>query len=224
MRVLTVLLAILPAPLAAQGWTPPAGCKLDMTVQLASCRVAQHYRCKADAPGDQRVAYFDESGGPIHLSHIDSETRWIESRDPASGLAEYLAEEPDAASLSTLLATGWDDYDFWTRTSDGLDLHYQGHDRLTGAVVTVDGVDLLVTEFAVTTRTADGTLIHARSGGQFVSPDHGRFYGGPEEWRDWSGATGTEDESPRAFAFPDQPGFGALTPIFGCRLEVAGLH
>ena len=220
MRAALILLA-LAAPASGQTFTPPDGCRLEMTVQLASCRVAQHYRCDADAPGDQRVAYFTETGGPVHLSHIDVETRWLESRDLPSGPVEWLAEEPDAASLATLLATGRDDYDFWTRTSDGLHLRHQGHDRLTGEVVRIDGIDLLATEFSVTTSTGDGTPVYTRKGGQFVSPDHGRFYGGREEWRDWSGATGTSDDSPRGFALPGDPGFGALVPVYGCDLQVA---
>ena len=217
---MTVLLA-LAAPASAQTFTPPEGCRLEMTVQLASCRVAQHYRCDFDPQGDQRVAYFTETGGPVHLSHIDAETRWLETRDPLSGLIETLAEEPDAASLSVLLATGRDDYDFWIVTSDGLRLHHQGHDRLTGEVVRIDGIDLLATAFSVTTSTEDGTPVYTRKGGQFVSPDHGRFYGGREEWRDWSGATGTGDDSPRGFALPGDPGFGALVPVYGCDLQVA---
>ena len=36
-------------------------------------------------------------------------------------------------------------------------------------------------------------------------------------------STGTTDDTPRAFARPGQPGFGALAPLFGCRLQVAGL-
>ena len=221
MRALTVLLAVLAVPAAAQTFTPPDGCRLEMTVQLASCRVAQHYRCDGDAPGDQRVAYFAEDGGPVHLSHIDAETRWLESRDLPAGPVEWLAEEPDPASLATLLATGRDDYDFWTRSSDGLHLRHQGYDQLTGEIVRIDGIDLLATAFSVTTSTGDGIPVYTRKGGQFVSPDHGRFYGGREEWRDWSGAIGSSDETPRGFALPGQPGFGALAPLYGCRLQLA---
>lgn len=224
MRYLLAFLAVsAAAPVAAQTYVPPEGCRLEMTVQLASCRVAQHYRCAGDREGDQWVAYFTESGGPVHVSRIDAETRWMETSDPPTGLTEVLDAEPDAASLSTLLAEGRDDYDFWTRTSDGFRLHYQGFDRLTGASIRVDGVELLVTEFSVTTTAEDGTLIYTRKGGQYVSPVHGRFYGGREEWVDWTGATGTTDDTPRAFARPGQPGFGALAPLFGCRLQVAGL-
>ncbi len=225
MRDLLVSLMIFVAmPVAAQPYAPPEGCTLEMTVQLASCRVAQHYRCAADAPGDQWVAYFTESGGPVHVSRIDAETRWMETSDPQTGLTEMLAEEPDAASLSTLLAEGHDDYDFWTRSSDGLHLRYQGFDRLTGETVRVDGVELLVTEFHVATTAEDGTLVYTREGGQFVSPAHRRFYGGREEWVDWTGATGISDDTPRAFARPGQPGFGSLTPLFGCRLQVSSLR
>lgn len=224
MRYLPACLMLCAAPAFAQGYAPPAGCTLEMTVQLASCMVAQHYRCAADPPGDQWVAYFGEAGGPVHVAHIDAETRWLESRNPASGLSELLDEEPDAASLTTLLAEGRDDYDFWTRSSDGLRLHYQGFDRLTGASVRVDGVELLVTEFAVTALAEDGTPVYTRKGGQFVAPAHGRFYGGREEWQDWAGASGHTDDTPRAFALPGQPGFASLVPLFGCRLQVAGLR
>lgn len=220
---IAVLTLFAAAPALAQTYAPPAGCKLQMTAQLASCRVAQHYRCGGDAPGDQWVAYFTESGGPVHVSRIDTETRWMETLDPLSGITETLAEEPDAASLSTLLAEGRDDYDFWTVLSDGTRLHYTGFDRLTGASTEVDGLTLLATEFAVTSTLADGTMVLSRRGGQFVSADQRRFYGGREEWRDWTGVSGTSNDTPRSFALPGQPGFGAMTPLFGCGDQVAGL-
>lgn len=215
------LLALLPLAAPAQEFRPPEGCMLEMTVQLASCRVVQYYRCAGDPPGDQWAAWFTDAGGPVFITRIDAETRWIETRDPVHGLTEYLDDEADPASLSGLLAEGRDDFDFWTEASDGLRLRHRGFDRLTGEVATIDGVDLLVTEFALTATLPDGQVLHSREGRQFVSPAHGRFYGGREIWRDAGGETGQTDDAPRSFAGPGQPGFASTAPLYGCRLQVA---
>lgn len=216
-------LALLPPAAFAQEFTAPEGCVLDMTVQLASCRVTQHYHCAGDPPGDQWMAVIDASGAVVHLARTDAETRWIETRDPRTGHSDRLAEEADPASLRALLETGRDDYDFHTEAGDGLRLRYRGFDRLTGEAVTIDGVELLVTEFSLTATLPDGSFVLGRRGGQFVSAAQGRFFGGREDWRDWTGAAGQVDDSPRAFAAPGQPGFASLRPRFGCGLEVAGL-
>ena len=47
-----------------------------MTVQNRSCTVSQHYRCDADAPGDQWVEYFTREGA-TYRSRIDDETRVV---------------------------------------------------------------------------------------------------------------------------------------------------
>lgn len=221
LRFACLLSILTPAAAFAQVYTPPEGCVLEMTVQLASCRLSQHYRCESDTPGDQWAAWFDDTGGPVHVARIDAETRWMETIDPISDAIEYLGDEVDPASLSILLTAGRDDFDFQTEWSDGLQLRYKGFDRLTGEVATIDGVELLVTEFALTAELPGGQVIYSRKGGQFVSPEHGRFYGGREIWQDWTGASDRTDDTPRSFARPGQPGFASLTPVHGCNMQVA---
>lgn len=220
-----LILALLPLPALAQEglFTPPDGCRLEMTVQLASCRVAQYYRCEGDTPGDQWVAYFRQDGGPVFVSRIDRETRWMESTNTGSGIVDVLDEEVDAASFSTLLRTGRDDYDFYTLSNDGWRLRHTGVDELTGRSVTIDGVTLQETRFSATATLEDGTFVYSREGNQYISEAHGRFYGGPEVMTDWEGTVERLDESPREFSRPGAPGFGSITPRFGCAMQMVGL-
>lgn len=199
-----------------QSFTPPAGCTLNATVQNRSCTVAQYYTCAADPEGWQHSAHFSREG-LYHLSTIDAETRWIESQSIGAGLVDRLVEEAENhASFSGLLATGRDDFDFWTETGDGYRLRHQGYDVLTGETVEIDGQKLERTRFELTTSDASGEVLITREGGQFISRDTGRFYGGIETGRDWTGAETESDDSPVLFIFPGEPGFGATTPQFDC--------
>ncbi|UXU75352.1 hypothetical protein [Paracoccus sp. SMMA_5] len=204
----------------AAGFTPPKGCTLDMTVQNRSCTVSQHYRCAQDKPGDQWVVYFDRDGAS-YRSRIDRETRWMESTDLRTGLTDVLEDQArDHASFSTLLKNGRDDFDFWTRADSGERLRHVGHDVLTGQKVQIDGVTLEVTQFELTTFSEGGEVLIQRRGQQFVSRDHGRFYGGIEQSSDWTGTAQETNDSPVTFAFPGQPGFGAVTPEYDCDLQM----
>lgn len=168
-------LPVLPAQ--AANFTPPAGCKLEVTVQNRGCSVSQHYRCSADTAGDQWVTYFTPEG-PTFQSRIDRETRWMESTDLRTGLTDVLEDQAqDHASFSTLLDSGQDDFDFWTRSNSGERLHHVGHDELTGETVQVDGVTLEVTRFELTTYSESGQVLIQRRGQQFISRAQGRFYG-----------------------------------------------
>lgn len=214
---LALLAALLiPLPGRAATFTPPQGCRLEVTVQNRGCSVGQYYRCAADPKGDQRSAIFSQDG-LTHLSHIDAETRWVESQDPTSGLADMLVEDaPDHASFSTLVETGRDDFDFWTQSSTGERLHHVGEDMLTGEKVTVDGVELEKTRFRLTTSSADGEVLITREGQQFINRAMGRFYGGIETQSDWTGERRETNDSPVLFSFPGEDGFGATTPQFDC--------
>ncbi|WP_347268025.1 hypothetical protein [Paracoccus sp. (in: a-proteobacteria)] len=211
---------LLALPAAAANFTPPEGCRLEVTVQNRSCTVSQHYRCTGDAPGDQWVVYFTPEGAS-YQSRIDRETRWMESVDLDSGLIDRLEDEArDHASFSTLLAEGRDDFDFWTRSNSGERLHHVGHDELTGETVQIDGVPLEVTRFELTTFGETGDVLIRRRGQQFISRAQGRFYGGVETSDDWTGARQETNDSPVRFAFPGQPGFGSTTPEYDCDLQM----
>lgn len=218
-----VLLAAAPAAHAAPAFVPPAGCTLSMTVQQRSCTVAQHYTCAADKPGDQRVDYFTRDG-LVYQSRIDAETRWMESTDPVAGLTDRLEPEaPDHASFAILLKTGKDDYEFWTVSDSGQRLRYSGGDQLTGEKVVIDGVPLELTVFAIDTYDADGALLNFSRGQQYISREHGRFYGGFTHTNIAGGKTIETEDSPVRFIRPGQPGFASIQPQYDCDLLTASL-
>lgn len=213
---LTLAAALLTLPAAAATFTPPGGCQLQATVQNRGCSVSQYYICEADPEGWQRSAIFGKDG-LYHLSVIDAETRWIESRSPQTGLMDRLVEESeDHASFSDLLETGRDDFDFWTESNTGERLRHQGRDVLTGETVEIDGQTLERTEFELTTTAESGEVLIERRGNQFISREIGRFYGGTEVTTDWTGARRETNDSPVIFSFPGEAGFGETTPQFDC--------
>lgn len=214
------LVLALAGPTRGADFTPPRGCTLHLTVQDRSCSVAQHYTCEGDPTGDQRVAYFDAQG-LSSLSRIDAETRWIET--VSGDVVDTL--EPggkDDSSLSTLIRTGRDDFDFWTVSDGGERLHFVGHDELTGETRVIDGVSLQATRFELKMSDDAGTLLLTRSGHQYISREHGRFYGGVETITDPEGKTESIDTTPVRFIRPGQPGFGSTEPQFGCNAQMAG--
>lgn len=226
--VLTVAFALTAAimtisaqPSAAAGiFAPPAGCTLEITAQNRSCTVSQHYRCSADQAGDQRVTIFTPDG-PVYESRIDVETRWMQSRNLLTGLADTLIEDsPDHASFSTLLNSGRDDFDFWTVSNTGERLHHVGHDILTGEKTEIGGVALEVTQFDLKTYSEAGDLLIHRQGSQFISRAHGRFYGGTEKSTDWTGNVTEDNDTPVRFSFPGQPGFGDTIPQYDCDMQM----
>lgn len=220
--IMAALLTISALPVQAANFTPPQGCKLEVTVQNRSCTVSQHYRCSSDPAGDQWVTYFSREGA-TYQSRIDRETRWMESTDLRSDLTDTLEEgASDDASFSGLLETGRDDFDFWTNGSNGERLHYVGHDELTGEKVQIDGVALEVTKFQLTTFNDQGEQLILREGQQFISRSQGRFFGGIESSEDWTGAKENSDDSPVTFSFPGQPGFGSTVPEYDCDLQMVG--
>ena len=220
--ITAVLLTFMAGPALAANFTPPEGCRLEVTIQNRGCTVSQHFRCGGDAPGDQWVRYFTREGAS-YQSRIDRETRWMESTNLLTGLTDVLEEDAaDHASFGTLLRTGRDDFDFWTRSQDGERLRHVGHDELTGEKVEIDGVPLEVTRFDLTTSNEAGDVLIRRRGQQFVSRAQGRFYGGVERSEDWRGTVEETNDSPVTFAFPGAPGFGSTTPEYDCDLQMVG--
>jgi hypothetical protein len=213
---LAVALCLIPLPGKAANFTPPQGCRLEATAQNRGCTVVQYYRCDADPKGDQRSASFDQDG-ISNLARIDSETRWIESIDPVSGLEDRLVENSaDHASFDTLVKTGRDDFDFWTESNNGEKLRHVGHDELTGEMVSIDGVELEKTRFQLTTYAETGETLIERRGQQFISRATRRFYGGVETQSDWTGQHLESNDSPVLFSYPGENGFGDTTPQFDC--------
>jgi hypothetical protein len=145
----------------------------------------------------------------------------MESTDLNTGLVDTLEEGArDDASFSTLIKTGADEFDFWTRSNNGERLHHVGRDELTGDKVDIDGVELEITKFRLSTYSESGDELIKREGQQFISRAQGRFYGGVETSSDWTGASENTNDSPVSFAFPGQPGFGATKPEYDCDLQM----
>ena len=208
---------------AAPGvFQPPPGCTGWLTVQSRGCRVSNHYRCDADAPGDQWRADFDQEG-IFFVSRIDRETQWVESFDMFPTTRQVLLPNPaDPASFSTLLSTGIDTFDFGLSVEDGSQSVVRGFDKLTGRSVTIDGVTLEETEFDYTETATDGSVLHKASGHEYINRDWRIFLSGISEWQGPDGMLPV-DGTPRQFLFPGDPGFFTTEPIFDCDATMSGL-
>ena len=208
---------------AAPGvFQPPPGCTGWLTVQSRGCRVSNHYRCDADAPGDQWRADFDQEG-IFFVSRIDRETQWVESFDMFPTTRQVLLPNPaDPASFSTLLSTGIDTFDFGLSVEDGSQSVVRGFDKLTGRSVTIDGVTLEETEFDYTETATDGSVLHKASGHEYINRDWRIFLSGISEWQGPDGMLPV-DGTPRQFVFPGEPGFFTTEPIFDCDATMSGL-
>jgi hypothetical protein len=131
MRAALILLLALPLPAAAQTFALPQGCSAYVTVQKRNCTVSHLVRCDSDPAGHQRRIDLDE-GGMTYMGTIDAETQWIESWSVLIDSTDRLLPGgADPASLTTLLSTGVDTFDFQTETEGSYITHYTGQDRLT---------------------------------------------------------------------------------------------
>lgn len=216
---LAAILGVFFAPGAAVAQTDtvslPAGCMAYVTIQKRNCEVSHLFVCSADPEGHQRRMDFDEDG-MTYLGTIDAETQWVESFSPRSGSTSRL--DPggrDPASLTELMANKADSFDF-TTTSDqfGLTRHV-GEDRLTGAEVEIDGVELQVTTFRARAYDSGGSLLWDLTGQEYIHPVWRTFLSGIRSGEDLNGPYET-DERPVEFVFPDESGFLSSKPRFGC--------
>jgi len=209
-------------PAAAQTFAPPRSCALDLTAQLRQCHVVNIYRCAGDAPGDRWLSFAD-GAGIYFSSRIDSETRWVESINHDTGAVDrLLPKAKDHASFSTLLETGYDDYDFMTESSDGTVEQFVGYDRLTGESVQIDGIALQRSEFDLSSYDAAGSFLTRRVGTQFISPELRLFFGDVEVFENAEGERVESMQPPVTFALPGEEGFGAVKPVFDCNAVLTG--
>ncbi|EEW23806.1 hypothetical protein [Rhodobacter ferrooxidans] len=219
--ILGAALALATMPAQAGTFTPPAGCEAFLTVQSRGCRVSNHYRCEADAPGDQWRADFDQEG--IYFqSRIDREGQWIESLDKFPDVRQTLdpgAEDP--ASFTDLLK-GRDDYRFNLSKDNGERSAVTGYDALTGKSFVIDGITLQQTEFDYVERDPSGNVMRRSRGFEYINPDWRLFFAGPSEWDDGTGYK-PYDGSPVQFIFPGEPGFMATQPLFECDAVMSSL-
>ncbi|MEO0937531.1 MAG: hypothetical protein AAFY38_05195 [Pseudomonadota bacterium] len=219
---LTLTLAVLAAPAAASNvFTPPEGCTPQLTIQTRSCKVENIYTCASDAPGDKWRAVSDQSG-PIFVSRIDDETQWMESYELFPTVRTQIrlpAEDP--ASLTELLETGIDTYDF-VQESGGRIVRVVGYDRLTGDDVLIDDEPLLGTEFSVRYEDFNGVYLTV-TGTEYVSVRHRRFIGGLST-RTWGEVSEDRDHSPVEFIYPGEDGFFATKPKYDCEETLASFR
>ena len=219
-HVLSLCAALLPVSVLAQDGSrfyPPEGCTAQLTIQSRSCQVNNIWTCDA-LPGDSWRMEFREDG-PAFLSRIDYETQWVESINLfPSSRRELVQPADDPASLTELLETGADSYDFTMRSDSG-PVRVVGYDRLTGETVTIDDEPLLVTEFSARHETISGTVLEIK-GNEYVSVRHRRFIAGTYSGTSVSGPF-EDNQSPVDFIYPGEPGFFTKTPIYDCEASLA---
>ena len=218
---------LLPSPAAAQGvnqqFQIPDGCNGFLTVQSRSCTVSHYWTCEADPAGTHWRVALDEEGA-YYLSFVDAEFRWLRSFNLRRGNNDTLIEpENDPASLSELLETGSDTMVFSIQEESAqgtFQRDYTGYDRLTGGVISIDGIELEITEFAYQWETGNGP--RETEGNQFVSRDLRLFFGGVETVTLPSGDTVEVDYSPVEFAQPGEAGYLATQPLYDCGDMMSG--
>ncbi len=220
--LLTFSLICLSTPVLAGSFTPPEGCTATLTVQSRGCYVANYYTCEGDNAGDQWRADYDQEGA-FYLSKIDRETQWVESYDLNPKVKQTLDPNPkDPANFSSLLSTGRDDFQFGLTKDTGEHTNVTGFDKLTGEIVTIDGVKLEVTQYEYVETDDAGNELRKSRGHEYVSPDWRNFFSGPSEWWD-----GTEwlpmDGSPMQFFTPGDAGFASTQPLFECDAVMSSL-
>ena len=198
----------------------PAGCDAFLTVQTESCQVGHHFTCQGDPEGHQRRVTLDEQG-MTYVGEIDGETQWISSFHVLSGHRERLESNPvEPASLSDLIETGVDDFDFRTLSDEIGTTRYVGQDTLTGREITIDGVTLAETTYDITAFDDAGNEIWSAQGREFIS----------RNWRMFLSGTGTvttpegqyeRSNKPVEFIYPGEPGFLSSSPKHGCGIAIS---
>ena len=198
----------------------PAGCDAFLTVQTESCQVGHHFTCQGDPEGHQRRVTLDEQG-MTYVGEIDGETQWISSFHVLSGHRERLESNPvEPASLSDLIETGGDDFDFRTLSDEIGTTRYVGQDTLTGRQITIDGVTLAETTYDITAFDDAGNEIWSAQGREFIS----------RNWRMFLSGTGTvttpegqyeRSNKPVEFIYPGEPGFLSSSPKHGCGIAIS---
>lgn len=194
----------------------PLGCEAFLTVQSRSCLVSHYWTCEA-TPGDRwRIDYVAE--GPAFLSVIDNDAQWLESGDPADARRTVtILPADDPGSVTELLDTGVDSYDFVQRRPSGQIERIVGFDRITGDPVVIDGEELFPTEFNATFRDVNGRVLLDVKGQEFVSARFRRFFGGITVSDD-DGVITQRDRTPVEFIEPGEPGFLSTLPQYDCDL------
>lgn len=209
------MLCLLAAPVAAQETVQMApGCEVFVTIQERSCEVRHLFRCEGDPAGDlNRIIY--DADGASYRGTIDTEAQWIAFENLRTGYQRFTLPDPvDQMSLSELMETGTDTFDFITFDTNGNRNQYQGYDRLIGEVE-IDGVRLLRTEYSNRRISEDGVITWESRGTEYVHPEWRTFLGGETESNSGDGWT-FNTSTPVDFIFPGEPGFMSTRPLYDC--------
>lgn len=201
--------------MAQDVYTLPEGCTAYMTMQSASCSVGHYFTCEGDEEGSQRRVEFDREG-VSYVGQIDGETQWLISSYRDTGHTEVLEDDPaDRASFTELLEEGISTYDFRTLSDEIGPMRYVGADILTGETVTIDGVELVQTEYTIRMEDPSGQVLFSTAGREFVSVEWRVFFGGVSTLMTEQGEV-ERDNSPVEFILPGEPGFLSSSPKYGC--------
>ncbi|MEM8538204.1 MAG: hypothetical protein AAGF56_10110, partial [Pseudomonadota bacterium] len=191
-----------------------------LTVQRESCEVEHHFTCAADPAGHKRDVVIDRSGVTF-ASQIDDEAQWIASVDGVTGGNSALQPNPDDAhSLTDLLTTGVDTFDFRTFSTVEGPRRFVGTDRLTGNTVTIDGVTLDEVAVEMQMFNATGAVGLSLTSREFVSRDWRMFFSGVTTY-DLPDGDVTVSRRPIEFIFPGEPGFLSSQPKHGCGVAIS---
>jgi len=204
---------------SAQQIEAPAGCTAFLTVQSKECRVSHYWRCEGDDAGDTWHASYD-AGGPVSFSHYDKDFQWLDAQNVRDATRDILVEPAeDPASMTELLETGRDTYDFVIREEGPRgtrEIRHKGFDELSGQTAVIDGQELLITLFSATASDADtGDEIYSVVGQQYVLAEERLFFLGRDTFSQ-DGRQITSDGSPLQFLRPGERGFGNVQPAFEC--------
>lgn len=219
---LTSALLISASSMAAADGFLPDECTAYLTTQSRSCSVTNYYTCPS-SPGDRWTISYG-ANGPYFMTRIDQEAQWVEAHDlPEGNGSRVLMQAIDPSSITTLLATGYDDYTFEEQLEGAGIIRYEGYDRLTGESVIIDGEHLLATSFQYREiNPQDGTVLATITGAEFVSERHRRFFAGVRTHTDAEGDI-TTDNTPVEFIYPQEAGFLSSVPAYGCDTLIGGL-
>lgn len=224
---LLLALTLSSTPAFAGTFLTPEGCTATLTVQSRGCTVSHFYTCEADPKGNQWRADFGLDG-QFYQSMIDSETQWLESYE-MEGTGNPIGKETldpnpaDPASLTGLIETGIDTFDFNLTKSNGEKTRVTGFDQLTGKTAVIDGFTLRQTEYEYTQTDASGTVLRHSKGREYISEEIRSFFSGSSDWQAEDGTWFTVEGAPISFMKPGEPGFGSTTPLFECDDQMSSL-
>jgi len=230
MRMQTTVAALgalfLGLPAAAASFTPPQGCTTFLTVQNKSCSVSLQWRCD-NAPNDEFWTATYSLDGLESIVSYSGDYQWLTAIYLwDSSREEFSPPAADPISISTLLRSGSDTFDFTMRRTvddQSYDVRVVGADVLTGETTEIDGYALDLVNTRVEIIADDGTVEYKSAGTQYVSRSLRQFFLGTESVFETDGSSTEYVDRPVDIIEPGEPGFGSTVPLYDCNQLDAGL-